>query len=424
MKNFIKTKYSLFLLTALMLNACKKDQSVTPEIVKPSAVASLPDKFQLSDFGLNVVTTNGVHYLQYNNSSVAISETNYVKLAEVVSEHKLANTKLSVQNNRIQGVNTPIGSASTAPTDAIALDPYGIGAIIQLIEKIAVDGPQYAGPTFNLPLKISPELADSVTQTQVTIPVAGAELKGIIYEKNNKAKVKSKGLLFILHGLNTSASQKQAIMERYLKELGYNVFMIDYRSYGASTGSYDNKEQIFADISIVYNNYVLKKYDSKKVIIMGHSLGTGIAAQLVSSITSKDKQPSGLILFAPYYDLYTAGCLAVASAFTPDQTYHDGAEFILASILSVQGSSVQQYMKFNITTSKYIKNFSLPVPVHIMQGLVDRLVVPQNSTLIQVDNPNVTVQFVPGIGHSDIYEYWNYMPAKDVVTFLNKFTAN
>lgn len=79
----------------------------------------------------------------------------------------------------------------------------------------------------------------------------------------------------------------------YLEE--FNVIMVDYPGYGLSSG-YPNEEDIFRMSLFVYDYvYQIEEIDNTKIIIMGFSLGTGVATY-VASQRSVDK----MILIAPY----------------------------------------------------------------------------------------------------------------------------
>lgn len=57
--------------------------------------------------------------------------------------------------------------------------------------------------------------------------------------------------------------------------------MLDYRGYGKSEGNISNQEQLYKDLSCVYT-FLLSKYDKSNIIIMGYSIGTGLASYLAS----------------------------------------------------------------------------------------------------------------------------------------------
>ncbi|MEK6615079.1 MAG: alpha/beta fold hydrolase [Bacteroidota bacterium] len=106
----------------------------------------------------------------------------------------------------------------------------------------------------------------------------------------------SKGLIFYLHGSVGSLSSWGKFAKTYT-DLGYDVFMPDYRGYGKSEGSINGQGQFFQDLQTVYNE-LKTKYAEDKIIVLGYSVGTGLASKIAST-----NKPKLLILQAPYYSL-------------------------------------------------------------------------------------------------------------------------
>ncbi len=106
----------------------------------------------------------------------------------------------------------------------------------------------------------------------------------------------SKGVIFYLHG-NAGALNSWGSAAKTYTDLNYDVFMLDYRGYGKSEGKISSQKQIFQDIQTVYD--VLKtKYPEDQIILLGYSIGSGLAAKVAS-----ENHPKLLILQAPYYSL-------------------------------------------------------------------------------------------------------------------------
>lgn len=62
--------------------------------------------------------------------------------------------------------------------------------------------------------------------------------------------------------------------------LGVNVFMVDYRGFGNSTG-HSTINSIYEDGIATYD-YLIQKYDPKKIIIWGDSLGTTVSTYVAA----------------------------------------------------------------------------------------------------------------------------------------------
>jgi uncharacterized protein len=106
---------------------------------------------------------------------------------------------------------------------------------------------------------------------------------------------KSKGLIFYLHGNAGSLASWGEVARTYTR-LGYDVMMLDYRGFGKSEGKIQNLKQLFDDIQLVYGE-MTRKYAENQVIVLGYSLGSGLAAKIASI-----NHPKMLILQTPYYN--------------------------------------------------------------------------------------------------------------------------
>ncbi len=106
----------------------------------------------------------------------------------------------------------------------------------------------------------------------------------------------SKGLVFYLHGNAGCLDSWGDVADLYLNQ-HYDVFILDYRGYGKSTGTISSEAQINNDVQKAYD-FARKNYNENKIVIIGYSIGTGPASNLVAN-----NNPGILILKAPYYNL-------------------------------------------------------------------------------------------------------------------------
>ena len=117
------------------------------------------------------------------------------------------------------------------------------------------------------------------------------ELNGLLFKSDS-----SKGLIFYLHGNAGSLDSWGHVADLYLKN-NYDIFIPDYRGFGKSQGKINNEKQLHKDIQIVYDQ-LKKSYNEDKIVIIGYSIGTGLASRLAAN-----NNPRLLILIAPYYNL-------------------------------------------------------------------------------------------------------------------------
>lgn len=117
------------------------------------------------------------------------------------------------------------------------------------------------------------------------------KVHGLLFKSEN-----SKGLVFYLHGNAGSLNGWAEIAPVYLDN-NYDFFILDYRGFGKSQGKIKNEKQLYKDNHIVFDT-LLRAYNEKKTVIIGYSIGTGMAAELASHYN-----PKMLILKAPYYNM-------------------------------------------------------------------------------------------------------------------------
>lgn len=151
-------------------------------------------------------------------------------------------------------------------------------------------------------------------------------LNGLLFKSDS-----SKGLIFYLHGNAGSLSSWGEVAKTYTR-LHYDVFMPDYRGYGKSEGSISSQRQLFSDVQNAYDE-MLKVYRESKIIVLGYSIGTGLAAKLAST-----NNPKLLILQAPYYSM--ADMMQHLFPFIP-----------------------KLMLKYRLETNMYLKDCKMPIVI-------------------------------------------------------------
>lgn len=106
----------------------------------------------------------------------------------------------------------------------------------------------------------------------------------------------TRGLIFYLHGNAGTLAHHGQVADLYLQG-GYDILMLDYRGFGKSDGEIISEKQLYSDNQMIYNA-MLQEYSESDIVVLGYSIGTGMAAKL-----AVDNQPRDLILLAPYYSM-------------------------------------------------------------------------------------------------------------------------
>lgn len=104
-----------------------------------------------------------------------------------------------------------------------------------------------------------------------------------------------KGVIFYLHG-NTGSLKRWQFMAEELTSYGYDVFVMDYRQYGQSSGK-RSEGILHRDVEYCFD-FLAEKYVDHKIVVYGRSLGSGFATRLASR-----RKCEKLVLETPFYNL-------------------------------------------------------------------------------------------------------------------------
>jgi hypothetical protein len=185
-----------------------------------------------------------------------------------------------------------------------------------------------------------------------------------------------KGTILYFHG-NQGDLQRWGKITEYFVEKKFDVFVMDYRTYGKSKGML-NEEALYKDAAFMYD-YVKERYDENDITVYGRSLGTTFATFVASK-----NNPKQLILESPYYSI-----VDIAKNRFP---------FI----------PVTQFMNYEFPTYKFIKKTHCKIT--IIHGTSDK-VVPFSSgeKLFQAAiKPNTRFISVEGAGHNNLIDFKPY----------------
>lgn len=195
-----------------------------------------------------------------------------------------------------------------------------------------------------------------------------------------------KGVILYFHG-NAGSLEGWGDVANDFVQLGYDVLISDYRSFGKSTGKI-SEEGLYQDGQLLYD-FLLEKYDPTQITIFGRSLGTGVATHLAANNPAKR-----LILETPF------------------------SNFIDLAQSKFKIFPVKFLSKFKFENNK--KNSKIKYPIHIFHGTKDFVIPYQNAvqlkTLLKEENAEsglgdsfITIE---NGGHNNLFTsklYWEQL---------------
>jgi alpha-beta hydrolase superfamily lysophospholipase len=199
----------------------------------------------------------------------------------------------------------------------------------------------------------------------------GAKLNALHFKRE-----KPLGVILYFHG-NAGNLSRWGEVAQELVRLNYDVVVMDYRTYGKSTGEL-SENALLQDAQLFYE-YVSESYNKNEIIVFGRSLGTAMASHLAST-----NSISLLILETPFYSL-----LDVAKERFP--------------ILPVTS-----LVKYPFKSHEYLKSANCPIV--IFQGDEDNVVpIASAKKLFQsLDGKEVEFITIKGGKHNDLNTFPSY----------------
>src|SRR5512134_2016722 len=187
----------------------------------------------------------------------------------------------------------------------------------------------------------------------------------------------ARGVVFYLHGNGGSLAGWFANLDLY-RRANFDLFMLDYRGYGKSSGRIESEAQLHADVRAAWDA-VAPAYTGQARVLLGRSLGSALAAQLATQV-----QPELTILVSPYSSMR-----ALAAEHYP---------WVPGAVL-----------RYPLDTAAAIAG--LPTPLLLVHGEHDTLISASHSAALQRQQPRAALRIVPGAGHNDLQEFDAYRAA-------------
>ncbi len=206
-----------------------------------------------------------------------------------------------------------------------------------------------------------------VHETWVDVP--GARLNALHLQLPQPS-----GVVFFLHA-NGGSLQNWFINPELYRRANFDLFMIDYRGYGKSSGRISSEAQLHADVRAAWQR-VAPLYAGKPRVFLGRSLGTGLAVALAAV-----EQPELTVLVSPYFSMQ-----ALAAEHYP---------FVPSALL-----------RYPLRTDQLLPQ--LKGPLLLVHGARDRLIEPSHSARLQALVPHAQRVVLDGAAHNDLQDFAAY----------------
>jgi pimeloyl-ACP methyl ester carboxylesterase len=206
--------------------------------------------------------------------------------------------------------------------------------------------------------------------TEVAIAVDGATLSALHLRLPDP-----KGVVFFLHG-NAGNLASWFVNADFYRRANFDLFMIDYRGYGKSTGRIDSEAQLRSDVDAAWA-HIAPLYRGRRAAILGRSLGTALAAGLAAQV-----RPDLTILVSPYWSM--AEMAALHYPLVP------------AALL-----------RYPLETHRDVAR--IDGPVLLLHGDRDALIPYSHSERLFAVGRAAQLVLVPGAAHNDVQDFAIYL---------------
>jgi uncharacterized protein len=204
------------------------------------------------------------------------------------------------------------------------------------------------------------------------IDVPGARLHALHLRRPGAA-----GIVFFLHG-NAGNLDGWFTNADFYRGLNLDLFMLDYRGYGKSSGRIESQAQLEADVRAAWST-VAPQYAGKKRVIAGRSLGTALAAGLAAEL-----QPELTLLISPYESM--AALAAEHYRWVPSAV-----------------------LRYPLRTDEALAR--VRSPVLLVHGELDAVIGAHHSQRLLRAAPHGEVVTIAGAGHNDLQQFPAYLEA-------------
>jgi uncharacterized protein len=217
------------------------------------------------------------------------------------------------------------------------------------------------------PLTYKVQLHENLEEVSITTP-ENLILKGWLCKSESQKPHK----LIIYFGGNAEEVSHMIPMASLFE--GWALLLINYPGYGESEGKPGQKQFFEAALSIYDYAATRTDIDPENIMVMGRSIGTGVATYLASQ-----KETKAVVLISPFGSIQS-----VAQQSLP---------FLPVGLL----------LRHPFRSEKYAKK--IEVPLLAFYGTVDNIIPPKHThELVDSWKGRTTLVELEGYGHNDVFE--------------------
>lgn len=224
---------------------------------------------------------------------------------------------------------------------------------------------------YPVPLPANHRLATAPDIHERTVEVVGARLSVLQLQLPDP-----KGVVFFLHGNAGNLDSWFSNVDFY-RQANYDLVMPDYRGFGKSSGRIASAGQLRDDVRKVWDS-VAQRYQGKRIVIYGRSLGTALAAGLAEELGERGRPPDLTVLVSPYSSMR-----ALSAEFYP---------WVPSALL-----------RYPLDTASHLRR--VRGPVLLVHAERDTLIGLHHVRALHEIAPTARLLVVPGAGHNDLHEF-------------------
>lgn len=214
---------------------------------------------------------------------------------------------------------------------------------------------------------------------EVFVDVPGARLNALHLRLPDPA-----GVVFYLHG-NAGNLDSWFVEPTFYRRLNVDLYMLDYRGFGKSTGRIASEAELLEDVRTAWAS-IAPRYAGRRVVFIGRSLGTGLAAALAASLEPAAR-PDLLALVSPYRSLEALA--GEHFAFVPSAL-----------------------VRYPLRTDRALASLDGGRPrILLLHGDRDTLIPLQHSEALLAASPRAVLARIAGAAHADVHAFPGYFDA-------------